>query len=41
MKRLVLIVIGFGALAFSSNVSAQTNAQLIEQSLGRGAAAES
>ena len=33
MKRMVLIVLGFGALAFSSNVYAQTNAQLIEQSL--------
>ena len=33
MKRMVLIVLGFSALAFSSNVYAQTNAQLIEQSL--------
>ena len=33
MKRLVLFVLGFGALAFSSNVHAQTDAQLIEQSL--------
>ncbi len=33
MKRMVLIVLGFGALAFSSNAYAQTNAQLIEQSL--------
>lgn len=33
MKRMVLIVLGFGALAFSSNVYAQTDAQLIEQAL--------
>ena len=33
MKRMVLIVLGFGALAFSSNVYAQTDAQLIEESL--------
>ena len=33
MKRIVLIVLGFGALAFSSTLYAQTNAQLIEQSL--------
>ena len=33
MKRMVLIVLGLGALAFSSNVYAQTDAQLIEQSL--------
>ena len=33
MKRTVLIVLGLGALAFSSNVYAQTDAQLIEQSL--------
>ena len=33
MKRMVLIVLGFGALAFWSNVYAQTDAQLIEQSL--------
>ena len=33
MTRMVLIVLGFGALAFSSNAYAQTNAQLIEQSL--------
>ncbi len=32
MTRMVLIVLGFGALAFSSNAYAQTNAQLIEQS---------
>ena len=33
MKRMVLIVLGLGALAFSSSAYAQTNAQLIEQSL--------
>ena len=33
MKRIVLIVLGLGALAFSSSVYAQSNAQLIEQSL--------
>ncbi len=33
MKRMVLIVLGFGVLAFSSIVYAQTDAQLIEQSL--------
>jgi len=33
MKRMVLIVLGFGALAFSSNAYAQTDAQLIEQAL--------
>ena len=33
MKRMVLTVLGFGALAFSSSVDAQTNAELIEQSL--------
>jgi hypothetical protein len=33
MKRTVLIVLGFGALTFSSTVHAQTDAQLIEQSL--------
>ena len=33
MKRMVLSVLGFGVLAFSANVYAQTDAQLIEQSL--------
>ena len=33
MKRTVLIVLAFGALAFSSSVYAQTNAALIEQAL--------
>ena len=33
MKRIVLVVLGLGALAFSSTLYAQTNAQLIEQSL--------
>ncbi len=33
MKRTVLIVLAFGALAFSSSVYAQTNAELIEQAL--------
>ena len=33
MKRTVLIVLLFSALAFSSTVYAQTDAQLIEQSL--------
>ena len=33
MKRLVLIVLGLGTLAFSSTVYAQTDAELIEQSL--------
>ena len=33
MKRMVLIVLGFGVLAFSSIVYAQTDAQVIEQSL--------
>ncbi len=33
MKRIVLIVLGLGAVAFSSALYAQTNAQLIEQSL--------
>ena len=33
MKRNVLIVLAFGALAFSSSVYAQTNAELIEMSL--------
>ena len=33
MKRTVLIVLAFGALAFSSSVYAQSNAQLIEQAL--------
>jgi hypothetical protein len=34
MKRIVLIVLAFGALAFSSNVYAQTNAELIGMALG-------
>jgi len=33
MKRMVLIVFGFVALAFSSTAHAQTDAQLIEQAL--------
>ena len=33
MKRMVFIVLGFGVLAFSSTVYAQTDALLIEQSL--------
>ncbi len=33
MKRMVFIVLGFGAVALSSHVYAQTDAQLIEQSL--------
>ena len=33
MKRTVLFVLAFGALAFSSSVYAQTNAELIEQAL--------
>ncbi|MCH7746711.1 MAG: hypothetical protein IH939_01305 [Acidobacteria bacterium] len=33
MKRTVLIVLAFGALAFSSSVYAQTNAELIEWAL--------
>ena len=33
MKRMVLIILGFGAVVLSSNVYAQTDAQLIEQSL--------
>ena len=33
MKRTVLIVLAFGALAFSSSVYAQTNAELIEMAL--------
>ena len=33
MKRTVFIVLAFGALAFSSSVYAQTNAELIEQAL--------
>ena len=33
MKRIVLVVLGLGALAFSSSVYAQTNAELIEQSV--------
>ncbi len=33
MKSTVLIVLAFGALAFSSSVYAQTNAELIEQAL--------
>jgi hypothetical protein len=40
MKRITLVVLGLGALAFSSSVYAQSNAQLIEQALaaapGRG-----
>ena len=34
MKRIVLIVLAFGALAFSSTVYAQTDAELIEMALG-------
>ncbi len=34
MKRNVLIVLAFGALAFSSSVYAQSNAELIEMALG-------
>jgi len=33
MKRTVLIVLAFGALAFSSSAYAQSNAQLIEGAL--------
>ena len=33
MKRTLLIVLAFGALAFSSSVYAQTNAELIEMAL--------
>ena len=33
MKRIVLIVLGLGALAFSSSAYAQTDAELIEQAL--------
>ena len=33
MKRIVLVVLGLGALAFASSVYAQTNAELIEQAL--------
>ena len=33
MKRMVIIVLGVGALVMSSNVYAQTDAQLIEQAL--------
>ena len=33
MKRMVLIVLGFGALVFASSASAQSDATLIEQAL--------
>lgn len=33
MKRMVLVVLGFSALVFSSSAYAQTDAELIEQSL--------